>query len=67
MTNDTGKPGTSGPDAAPAEDDVKRKFRDALAAKSKRNHEHVDDRPDQRFDTHGAAGNKRMFRRKSGS
>ena len=48
-------------------DDVKEKFRQALAAKSKRDHDHIDDRPDQRFDTHDAAGGRRMFRRKSGS
>lgn len=50
------------------DDDVKRKFREALAAKQKKNSDTDPNgnQAEQRFTTHGAEGGKRMFRRKSG-
>jgi len=55
-------------DDTTAEDDVKRKFREALAAKHKKNSDTDPNgnQAEQRFSTHGAEGGKRMFRRKSG-
>lgn len=55
-------------DEAVPEDDVKRKFREALAAKQKHNSDTDPNgnQAEQRFSTHGAEGGKRMFRRKSG-
>jgi len=55
-------------DEVTPEDDVKRKFREALAAKHKKasDTDPNGNQAEQRFTTHGAEGGKRMFRRKSG-
>ena len=48
------------------EDDTKRKFREALAAKKDRKGEdHIDNAP-QQVHTHGPVETKRTFRRKTG-
>ncbi len=64
MANDNGTDATTDQ----PEDDVKRKFREALEAKQKKakDADPNDNRAEQSFATHGAEGGKRMFRRKSG-
>ncbi|KQX64546.1 DUF5302 domain-containing protein [Angustibacter sp. Root456] len=50
-----------------ASDDVKAKFREALARKNGRHEEHEGDRPDSVVHAHtGPAKAQRQFRRKSG-
>jgi len=57
---------TAQPDA-PAEDDMKRKFRDALAAKKGRHGEdHLDAGGKAKGQAHGPVEAKRTFRRKTG-
>jgi Family of unknown function (DUF5302) len=56
-------------DASGAEDDNKRKFREALArktAKSSGGSDHKSGRGGKQSRAHGAEGNRREFRRKSG-
>ncbi|MGA9492143.1 MAG: DUF5302 domain-containing protein [Mycobacterium sp.] len=58
----------SAPESPESEDDTKRKFREALErknAKSAGGADHKDGNA-QRPQAHGAAGNRREFRRKSG-
>jgi hypothetical protein len=58
-----GKPAESEP--AP-EDETKRKFREALAAKQgRRGEDHIDNGP-ANVHAHGPVENKRIFRRKTG-
>lgn len=55
-------------DPSASEDDVKRRFKEALERKNHQNHEtHGGQKGDSKIHgTHGAAGGKREFRRKSG-
>lgn len=56
---------TPGPD--PVEDETKRKFREALAAKNGRHGEdHIDTDPRPPVHAHGPVDAKRTFRRKTG-
>ncbi len=68
MANDDAAAVDAGADEVSPEDDVKRKFREALAAKQKKasDTDPNGNQAEQRFSTHGAEGGKRMFRRKSG-
>lgn len=55
------------PTPDPAEDETKRKFREALAAKNGRHGEdHVDADPRPAAHAHGPVDAKRTFRRKTG-
>ncbi|BBX45952.1 DUF5302 domain-containing protein [Mycobacterium cookii] len=51
-----------------SEDDTKRKFREALERKNAKSSNRSDhkDGGDKKVGAHGAAGNRREFRRKSG-
>jgi len=60
--------GSAEASAAPAEDEVKRKFREALERKQAQHHrsEQAGGTAGKANHSHGPAGGKRAFRRKSG-
>ncbi len=69
MTTDEGAPAPAADDATSAEDEVKRKFREALERKNRRGadaHLAEGEAGSKIHHTHGPAGGKREFRRKSG-
>ena len=60
--------GTDDPQPAAAEDDLKRKYREALERKTSRSGASSPGEGESKIhDAHGPAGGKRAFRRRSGS